>query len=249
MWYNTFTLKKRKNNVTDPPPIGRTFGYCRVSTRQQSERGHSLEDQRIRIGGYCQANGLPQVTEFYVDAATSGSTGLQRRQAGKRLLAEATAGDHICVTKGDRLFRSAKNALEIAEVLRERGVELHLMDMGGPVLNSSVSRLVFGILMMVANMEAERIGERTAAVKEHRRELGFYVGGPVPAGYVKTDDGRISKDAKWDANLKLMKEMAREGQSSRVIAAEMTSLRNVPMSHVTVLSILANERKVDTVVQ
>ena len=27
------------------------------------------------------------------------------------------------------------------------------MDMGGPVLNSSVSRLVFGILMMVANMD------------------------------------------------------------------------------------------------
>jgi len=41
---------------------------------------------------------------------------LQRREAGKRLLADATAGEHIIVTKGDRLFRSAKNALEIAEV-------------------------------------------------------------------------------------------------------------------------------------
>ena len=167
-----------------------------------------------------------------MDAATSGSTGLQRREAGKRLIADVTAGDHIIVTKGDRLFRSAKNALEIAEVLRERGVELHLMDMGGPVLNSSVSRLVFGILMMVANMEAERIGERTAAVKQHRRELG-----------------RISKDAAWDTNLKLMKKMSRAGKSSRAIAAEMSSVRNMPMSHVTVLSILANERKVDTVVQ
>jgi len=71
----------------------------------------------------------------------------------------------------------------------------------------------------------------------------------VPAGYVKTDDGRISKDAKWDANLKLMKGLSREGQSSRAIADVMTSLRNVPMSHVTVLSILANERKVDAVVR
>ncbi len=240
---------KKRNNVTIQTPIGRTFGYCRVSTRQQAEHGHSLEDQRVRIAGYCQANGLPQVTEFFVDTATSGSTGLQRREAGKRLIADVAAGDHIIVTKGDRLFRSAKNALEIAEVLRERGVELHLMDMGGAVLNSSVSRLVFGILMMVSNMEAERIGERTAAVKEHRRQLGFYVGGHVPAGYVKTADGRISKDATWDTNLQLMKEMSRDGQSSRAIAAEMTSLRNVPMSHVTVLSILANERKVDTVVQ
>ena len=74
-------------------------------------------------------------------------------------------------------------------------------------------------------------------------------GGPVPAGYVKTDDGRISKDAAWDTNLKLMKKMSRAGKSSRAIAAEMSSMRNMPMSHVTVLSILANERKVDTVVQ
>ena len=242
-------MTRRKKKSTNPPPIGRTFGYCRVSTRQQLENGHSLEDQRVRVAGYCQANGLPQVTEFFVDAATSGSKGLQRREAGKRLLEVVTAGDHIIVTKGDRLFRSAKNALEIAELLREREVELHLMDMGGPVLNSSVSRLVFSILMSVANMEAERIGERTAAGKEHRRELGVYVGGPVPAGYVKTDDGRISKEPTWDANLKLMKAMSRKGQSSRAIAAAMTSLRNVPMSHVTVLSILANERKVDAVVR
>ena len=249
MRYNDFTMKKRTDNIANPTSIGRTFGYCRVSTRQQTQTGHSLEDQRTRIGGYCQANGLPRVSGFFVDAATSGSTGLQRREAGKRLLDVVTAGDHIIVTKGDRLFRSAKNALEIAEILRKREVELHLMDMGGPVLNSSVSRLVFGILMMVANMEAERIGERTAAVKEHRRELGFYVGGPVPAGYVKTDDGRISKDVTWDANLKLMKKMSRAGKSSRTIAAEMSSMRNVPMSHVTVLSILANERKVDAVVR
>jgi len=240
-------MNKTKKSATAPRPNGRSFGYCRVSTRQQAEEGHSLADQRNRIAGYCQANGLPKVTKFWVDAATSGTVGLQRRESGKQLLSEVRAGDQIIVNRGDRIFRSAKNALEIAELLRERGVELHLMDMGGPVLNSSVSRLVFGILMMVANMEAERIGERTAAVKEHRRELGFYVGGAVPAGYVKTDDGRIEKDKKWEANLKLMKSMSSKGSSSRTIAAAMTSLRNVPMSHVTVLSILANERKVDAV--
>ena len=136
-------------------------------------------------------------------------SGLPIGSGHRRVPAPHILADDQLGPKGDRLFRSAKNALEIAEILRKREVELHLMDMGGPVLNSSVSRLVFGILMMVANMEAERIGERTAAVKEHRRELGFYVGGPVPAGYVKTDDGRISKDAAWDTNLKLMKKMSR----------------------------------------
>lgn len=105
-------MKKRKKNVTNP--IGRTFGYCRVSTRQQTETGHSLEDQNTRIAGYCQANGLPKVTEFFVDAATSGSTGLQRREAGKRLIADVTAGDHIIVTKGDRLTERLSDLLNDA---------------------------------------------------------------------------------------------------------------------------------------
>ena len=145
-----------------------------------------MADQRQRIAGYCQANGLPVPTDFFVDAATSGTVNLQKREQGARLLGELQRGDHIVVTKGDRLFRSAKNALEIAELLREKGVCLHLMDMGGEVLNSSVSRLVFGILMMVANMESERIGERTASVKEHLRAQGRFVGGAVPFGYAKT---------------------------------------------------------------
>ncbi len=225
----------------------RTFGYCRVSTTRQAESGHSLADQQTRISGYCQANGLPPVTEFFVDATASGTVNLQKREAGARLLDVVRRGDHIIVTKGDRLFRSAKNALDVAETLRERGVSLHLMDMGGEILNSSVSRMVFGILMMVANMEAERIGERTAAVKEHRMSLGFYVGGVVPVGYAKKN-GRLVKSPSWDADMDAIMTLEREGLSTRAIAKEMTS-RGVPMSHMTVYNLLTHGRKTDTRLQ
>ena len=170
-------MVRRKNVPGDksPSPL-KTWGYSRVSTRQQADVGHSLEDQKVRIAAYATANNLPLPTEIFIDAATSGTVGLQRREAGKRLLDIAKRGDHIIVTKGDRLFRSAKNALEISELLRERGIALHCQDLGGEILNSPTSRLMFGMMMLFATIEAERIGERTTSVKETQTSLGFYTG-------------------------------------------------------------------------
>ena len=243
MTFYNHTMVRRK--ISSPSHSkGRTFGYCRVSTRQQATEGHSLEDQRSRIAGYCQANGLPAPTQFYVDAAISGTKSLQRREQGQSLLGAIQRGDHIIVTKGDRLFRSAKNALEIAELLQKQGVALHLMDMGGEVLNSSVSRLLFGILMMVANMEAERIGERTASVKEHLRNQGRFVGGLTPVGYEKTKDGRLVKTARWNKSASRIRELSDSGLSVRKISAQMLD-EGVSLSFSTVYAVLTNKRKVD----
>lgn len=230
---------------TDAPLTPRTFGYCRVSTRQQANEGHSLADQQQRIAGYCQANGLPAPRQCFVDAATSGTVNLQKREQGAKLLLELRTGDHIVVTKGDRLFRSAKNALDIAELLRDKGVGLHLMDMGGEVLNSSVSRLVFGILMMVANMESERIGERTASVKEHLRAQGRFVGGAVPFGYAKTTDGALKPRKDFGTLRTRIAKMSRQGQSTRAIAQTLTE-EGMAVSHNTIYRVLDGRRKTDS---
>jgi putative DNA-invertase from lambdoid prophage Rac len=234
---------RRKAQTEDAP---RTFGYCRVPTTAQATEGHSLPDQKSRIAGYCQAHGLPAPSDFFIDPGTSGTVSLQKREAGGRMLGKLHKGDHIIVTRGDRLFRSAKNALEIAEALRDKGVELHLMDMGGPVLNSSVSRLVFSILMMVANMESERIGERVSSVKEHLRKEGRYLGGAVAAGYSVDGDGNLTADRNWEMQLATMRQFSDEGLSSRAIAAEMRK-RGLSISHNTVYRCLTQRRKTDAI--
>jgi len=206
-----------------------------------------LEDQKVRIAAYATANNLPLPTEIFVDAATSGTVGLQRREAGKRMLDVATRGDAIIVTKGDRLFRSAKNALEISELLRARGIALHCQDLGGEILNSPTSRLMFGMMMLFATIEAERIGERTASVKETQTSLGFYIGGKVPVGYRKSANGRrITKDKTWDRNLAFIKKLDKEGLTIRAIADRMTAKGN-PMSRSTVYRLLTTTRKVDAI--
>ena len=225
----------------------RTYGYCRVSTNQQATEGHSLPDQKSRIAGYCQAHGLSAPREYFIDPGTSGTVSLQKREAGARLLAEVRKGDHIIVTRGDRLFRSAKNALEIAELLRDNGIELHLMDMGGPVLHSSVSRLVFGILMSIAAMESERIGERVSSVKDHMRRQGKYLGGAMAVGYNKSANGALVMIPGWTRHLARMKALSDGGKSTRDIAMLMKK-RGLTISHNTVYRVLVQKRKTDAVV-
>ena len=154
----------------------------------------------------------------FVDAGTSGTTSLEKRDAGARLLAAVERGDHIIVTKGDRLFRSAKNALNITDDLREKGVSLHLMDMGGEVLNSSISRVIFGVMMMFATLEAERIGERTRSVKEHQRQQGLYVGGTLPFGYARKGRRVVANPAAANTAARIKELYEREGMSCRRIA-------------------------------
>ncbi len=163
------------------------------------------------------------------------------------MLAEVREGDHVIVTRGDRLFRSAKNALEIAELLRDNGVELHLMDMGGPVLRSSVSRLVFGILMMVANMESERIGERVASVKDHLRKQGKFLGGAMAVGYTKDANNTLRVSRTWHKHLATMKALSDAGKSTRSIASAMNE-QGLTISHNTVYRVLVQKRKTDGVV-
>ena len=131
-------------------------------------------------------------------------------------------------------------------MLRDKGVELHLMDMGGPVLHSSVSRLVFGILMMVANMESERIGERVASVKEHLRKQGRYLGGAMVVGYTKDANNQLKVSRDWRKHLATMKTLSEAGTSTRDIAATMKE-RGLAISHNTVYRVLVQKRKTDTV--
>jgi DNA invertase Pin-like site-specific DNA recombinase len=127
---------------------GNLIGYARVSTD-----GQDLAAQREAL----QALGVPQ-ERLYVDHGLSGAT--RERQGLREALAACWAGDTLVVTKLDRLARSLPDALAIAGELTERGARLSL---GGSVHdpNDPVGRLLFNVLGMVAEFEADLIRQRT----------------------------------------------------------------------------------------
>src|SRR5215204_5155294 len=63
------------------------------------------------------------------------------------------------------MFRSALDALDVLARLKERGVTLHMIDLGGDVTGNGISKLVFTILSAVAEAERDRTRERIADVK------------------------------------------------------------------------------------
>jgi DNA invertase Pin-like site-specific DNA recombinase len=138
-------------------------GYARCSTDAQD-----LTAQR---------DGLAQLgvarERVYVD---HGLTGTNRDRPGLReALAACRAGDTLVVTKLDRLARSLPDARAIADELTARQVSLNL---GGSLYDptDAVGKLLFNVLAMVAEFEADLIrlrtkeGMRIAKAKGHLRD-------------------------------------------------------------------------------
>ena len=100
------------------------------------------------------------VDDQHVHAA-HGLSGTTRARLGLReALTACRAGDVLVVTKLDRLARSLRDATEIADEMTKKGVALNL---GGALYDSTdpVGRLLFNVLGMVAQFEADRIRART----------------------------------------------------------------------------------------
>ena len=253
--YCITTMTRRTRTRRETPigaPIGgtnqtnRVFGYCRVSTDGQAQQGHSLGDQESRIRGYAQSHGL-KVDDMFVEAGVSAGKRLTLRPKGAQLLAGLRSGDHVIATKLDRCFRSAQDALNVAADLRDKGVHLHLLDIGGEVTGNGAAKLIFTILSAVAEMERERIGERVRSVKQHLRQGGYFTGGKLARGYHLTTDGKIVKDERWQECLNAMKQMRKEGMPYRAISEQVAADFSLNLDYSTIYRILSGKRELDSV--
>jgi DNA invertase Pin-like site-specific DNA recombinase len=124
------------------------IGYARVSTS-----GQDLAAQRDGLA----ALGVDE-QHVHVDHGLSGTT--RARPGLREALAACRAGDVLVATKLDRLARSLRDATDIADELTKKGVAL---DLGGAVYDPTdlVGRLLFNVLGMVAEFEADLIRART----------------------------------------------------------------------------------------
>ena len=132
-------------------------GYARVSTEQQDLTAQRNGLHALGVGD----------DRIYVD---HGLTGTNRDRPGLRLaLAACRAGDTLVVTKLDRLARSLPDARDIFDELTKRNVKLSL---GGSIHDPTdpVGRLLFNVLAMVAEFEADLI--RTADPGGHEGRQG-----------------------------------------------------------------------------
>jgi DNA invertase Pin-like site-specific DNA recombinase len=190
-----------------------------------------LETQERVIAGYATMLGLT-VTKVFVERGVSGSRPLAERAEGAALLAELRPGDTVITPKLDRMFRSALDALAVLGDLKNRGVSLHMIDLGGDVTGNGVSKLVFTILSAVAEAERDRTRERVAEVKADQRKRGRFLGGSVPFGW-RRDGEALVPVADEQAAIVRMRGLRGEGLSLRAIRDRL-AVEGVRVSHVAV---------------
>jgi putative DNA-invertase from lambdoid prophage Rac len=136
------------------------------------------------------------------------------------------------------MFRSALAALEVLGRLKDRGVSLHMIDLGGDVTGNGVSKLVFTILSAVAEAERDRIRERIRDVKADQRKRQRYLGGIVPFGWRIGDDGALVEAPEQQRAIQRIVELRRKGVSLRAISASIAA-DGVKLSHEGVKNVLA----------
>jgi len=135
------------------------YGYARVSTRTQVS-GTSLEDQTAKI-----KEAYPDVAEIISEQYS----GAKSRPKFNELLGRLTEGDILVVCKLDRFCRTTKEGLEYIDQLVNKGVKIHILNMG-LIENNPIGRLIITQLLAFAEFERAMITERMQGGRQYKRE-------------------------------------------------------------------------------
>ena len=196
-----------------------TYGYVRVSTDRQADDADSLEIQERRCRAYAEAQNLV-LDRLFIERGVSGSVALADRPAGAELLATVQRGDTVIAVRLDRMFRSALDALTVADRFRQDDIGLHLLDLGGSITNG-LGKAFFTIASAFAEAERDRIRERIQEVKSDQRQRNRYLGGRRPFGWTVGTDGELVEVPAEQQAIRRMVEARDAGQSLRAIAADL----------------------------
>lgn len=214
------------------------YGYVRVSTLTQAREGESLEAQSRQIQAYAVSKGL-QLSEgdIFVEAGVSGGVEFQERPEGGRLYQVVQKGDLIIFPKLDRAFRNTRNALNVLHELKERGVHIHFIDLGGDVTGNGVGAIVFTILSAFATFEKERIATRIREVKQIKKAQGKFTGGRRAFGYEVVDLVKVPKPDEQKI-IAEMRSLRKKGTSYRGIEKWLSEKKNLSISAMGIRHIL-----------
>lgn len=219
------------------------YGYARVSTADQV-RGSSLEDQERQIEAVVMYRGQ-QLDRMFREEGVSGSKPLEERPAGAELLNVLAPGDTLIVSKLDRAFRSAADALNKAETWKKKGVKLVIANMGfDPVTENGASKIFFGMLALVAEFERDQIIERTGNGRQAKKASGGHIGGSAPFGYQVVGQGRAARlepVEEQQAAIKDMVDLHAEGHSLRAISKHVMAGYGIKVSHEAVRRIISQQ--------
>lgn len=108
------------------------------------------------------------IENLITEKGVSGSFEFEKRPEGAKLFANLQRGDVLVFSKLDRAFRNTRNALNTLHELKQRGVSVHFIDLGGDVTNDGIGSVIFTILPIVNDsLEYESKGKKSGPYRVH----------------------------------------------------------------------------------
>ena len=172
------------------------YGYIRVSTETQSEKGYGLDAQRQAIEKYAKDNGL-RLESIFEDAGISGNMkdtdaddALNKRTGLLELLTVLNEGDTVIILNTSRLWRSDMTKAIVRRELLKRGAIVYSIEQPKYNLHSKDPNdyLINAIMEALDVYERMSISLKLARGRTIKAKGGDKPAGMCPLGYQYAPD-------------------------------------------------------------
>ena len=178
------------------------WAYYRVSTDDQD-----YENQRSGVLKFCEYRGL-EIEREVIEEGISGKTHFKKRKLGL-LMNDLQRGDVLIVSELSRLSRQMTDCFELAKMFNEKGVTVHCVKENMEISNSALGLMVMSVFAFSAQIERERISERTKEALQRKKAEGVKLGRKY---------GSKNKVSKIDQHAELLEQYIKEGFSLRTMS-------------------------------
>lgn len=200
-----------------------TYGYIRVSTETQAEKGGGLAVQRESLVKYAKEHGIT-IDRIFEDAGISGTS--ESRPALDEMLILLKEGDSILVHTTSRLWRSIfAQAYVMKAVMTAKANIISIDEPSFDVyrfMNDPEQFMITGMLGLLDQWERMTIARKLARGRATKARQGDKPAGVAPYGYRYSEDKKhMEIDATESVNVKKMFNLAQAGRSLNKIAGEL----------------------------
>lgn len=200
------------------------YGYIRVSTETQAEKGYGLDAQRTEIEKYAAANDI-ELKAIFEDAGISGNLkdtddddAINKRGGLMELLAALNEGDTVIVLTTSRLWRSDMTKAIVRRELIKRGAKVYSIEQPKYDLYSKDPNdyLINAIMEALDVYERMSISLKLARGRTVKARGGDKPAGITPFGYEYSADKKSV--VVNEAESQIVKCMFSEGQKGKTLA-------------------------------
>ena len=147
-----------------------------------------------------------------------------------------------------RIFTHSEEVVRSVKVFASLGVSLHILDLGGSLLNETDGVSFSKLAESFATLEKRRSKERIKKVKKLQKDEGRYLGGSRPFGFSIHDNGRLIENPMEQRIVKTIMNLKKEGKSLRAISSAV-STPIMPISFKTVQRVLKRQQNASEITQ